>query len=87
MEKVALLEIDGTHEECVYSQLLFLKEGGYETCLVFEESLLPKIKDMNAGNSEKTFALKGKKGLAYWKTLWAIRKYLVENNFRKIIFN
>ena len=87
MKKVALLEIDGTHEECVYSQLLFLKKGGYETAFIYEADLKKKLQDMNAGNLEVPFSIKGKKGLEYWKTLWSIRNYLVTHEYRTIIFN
>jgi len=86
-KKAALLEIHGTHEECVYSQLLFLKNGGFDTTFIYEASLKDKIKNMNVGNAEIAFDIRNKKGWAYWKTLWAIRNYIIQNNLETVIFN
>lgn len=86
-KKAAVLELDGTHEECLYSQLLFLREGGYDTALLFEEALGKKLGGIRAGNREVPWKLKDKKGLAYWRALWEVRNFLISHEYEILIFN
>ena len=40
----ALVEIGGSHDECLYSQAAFLEAGGFDVHLVVSESLVPRVR-------------------------------------------
>jgi len=85
--QAALIEIDGSHDECLYSQLLFLKQGGYHVTLICNEKLRERVQEFDAADKQVFFQLDqtGK-----WKELgeiWKIRQYLVRNKIETLIFN
>jgi len=43
--KTAIVEIRESHEECIYSQLRFLKDAGHEVSLILHPVLAPQISD------------------------------------------
>jgi glycosyltransferase involved in cell wall biosynthesis len=85
--KAALIEIDGSHDECLYSQLLFLKQGGYETTLICNEKLRSQVMEFDAADEKLFFKLDGQSKWKELKDLWRIRQYLVRNNITTVIFN
>jgi len=85
--KAALIEIDGSHDECLYSQLLFLKQGGYRTTLICNEKLRGQVAEFNVAHEKLFFKLDGQSKWQELKDLWRIRQYLVRNNITTVIFN
>lgn len=86
MPKAALIEIDGSHDECLYSQLLFLKKGGYHTTLVCSEDLRRQVESLGADET-LFYTFKGKNGYERRKELRHLRDALKERGITTIIFN
>ncbi len=87
LRKAALIEIDGSHDECLYSQLLFLKEGGFHTTLVCSDNLSRQVHEFNASDELVFFSFGGKSTLDKLKELWKLRNYLIVNNITTVILN
>lgn len=84
--KAAILEIDGSHDECLHSQVLFLKQGGYRVTLICSSDLKVQVREIPA--DEKIYIdIRNRKGLSRWSSLLALRSILVKGEFDKIIFN
>lgn len=86
MKKVALIEIGKSHDECLYSQLAFLKEAGYWVSLICTQSLANQVKDFEV-DELILLDLPEKGKLAKWAQLIRLRNYLIKGNFNKAIFN
>lgn len=86
MPKAALIEIDDSHDECLYSQLLFLQKGGYHTTLVCSEKLRPQVEGFGADET-LFYEFKNKKGRARMQELRRMRDTLAAEGIRTIIFN
>jgi hypothetical protein len=85
-DAAALIELGGSHDECLYSQVLFLKKYGYNVHLIlFEEHLsgMDKWKEVNAW---KTWPVPSG-FLGEWRLVLGVRKYLRENRIRYAIIN
>ncbi len=85
--KAALLEIYDSHDVNLYSQLMFLKAGGYDTTLICSENIAKEVADYNAGQENVFVACTGKKGFALLAELWKIRNEIVRRGITKVIFN
>lgn len=87
--KIALIELTPSHEECIYSQVNYLKDAGYNITLIIHpklrnqilryESLIDclKIYDFDSSNS----LVKNLKQIAN------LYNFLISENFEKVIFN
>ncbi len=84
MRKAALIEIYGSHSECLYSQLLFLKMGGYHTTLLCSENLRQYVEGLDNVDKEVFFDTSK---ISTWKLIWAIRNYIIQNKIDTVIFN
>lgn len=87
MKKAALIEIDGSHDECLYSQLCFLKQGGYHTTLICSDNLEKQVTDFDHTDEKVFFKLEGRSKLEQWRELWLIRNQIVNNGIRTVILN
>ena len=85
--KAALLEIYDSHDVNLYSQLLFLKEGGYDTTLIVSEAHRQQVADYDTGHETLFVRVTDKKGLALWKELWRIREIILSRGIETVIFN
>lgn len=85
-KKAALVEISTSHDECLYSQLLFLGDSGYEVDLICSSILKDKVSVISSGFST-TYYTFGKSIISDFKNLLSIRKYLLEKKIKKVIFN
>jgi len=83
-ENIALVELGDTHQECLYTQLVFLKEAGYKVTLVVSKKLFANIHYPPAWDYLYLHELQGSKSL--WK-LFQISRYLKKNRVTKIVFN
>ena len=87
VRKAALLEIYDSHDETLYSQLLFLQRGGYRTTLIVSEAHSRQVADYGLGQETIFVNCTGKKGLRLWQELWRIRKILIERDIDIVILN
>lgn len=88
-KKIALFELTTYHEECLYSQLKFLDDAGYEVTLI----LNPK----NARNVD--FYGISKKNIKYYdpratsfflkrfRNWFSLYQFITKNSFEKVLFN
>lgn len=83
----ALIELDNSHDECLYSQLLFLKAGGYEVLLICSDRLRPQVAPYSA--LAETLFLPTTEGNEWQKLkiLWRIRGELIRRAIRLVVFN
>jgi hypothetical protein len=85
--KAALIEIGGSHDECLYSQLLFLKAGGYHTTLICSEDMRPRLEDFEPADEMLFIPLKGLGALKKFAALNRIRRHIIKNHIKTVIFN
>lgn len=85
-KKAVLIELSGSHSECLYSQILFLKNSHYDVHLICSKEFssqnkifkfTPKILWVRFGESQT----------GYWKNLIEIKRYIINNKFNKVILN
>lgn len=87
MKKAALIEIGGSHDECLYSQLAFLKSGGYETHLICSSNLEQQVADYTNADEKLFIDFIDKDIISNWKKLGQLRNYIVHNTITTVIFN
>jgi hypothetical protein len=87
MPKAALLEIYDSHDVNLYSQLLFLQKGGYETTLIVSEAHRRQVAGYGLDHETQFCRVTDKKGLALWKELWRIRQLILDRGIEVVIFN
>ena len=85
-KKAALIEIGTAHDECLYSQLCFLKDSGYEVHLICSSVLKDKVSPIASDFTTLFFSF-GKNIISDFKSLLSLRKYLIQNKFTRVIFN
>jgi hypothetical protein len=83
---VALIELGAGHVECVYSQLLFLKRGGYTVHLLCSEHLRGQVKGFEPVDYFAFFQ-PGDDFSGHWKCVLAIRRYLKDHRIATVVFN
>lgn len=85
--RIALIEIGGSHDECLYAQIRFLKsmDGLYLT-LICDESLRPNIENLQ-GQDESLFVKIRKGKFTQWFDLYALWKKLISEKYDHIILN
>ncbi len=85
-KKAVLIEISTAHDECLYSQLCFLRDSGYEVELICSSVLKENVSVIASGFTTTFFSF-GKNVISDFKNLLNIRRYLLRNKFSKVIFN
>ena len=85
--KVALIEIGGSHDECLYSQLLYLKANSHSVTLICSSDLKGQVKSFTEADEQLFFEFKGKGLLSRMLNVLHIRKALLKGGFEKVIFN
>lgn len=86
MTKAALIELDGSHNEILYTQLSFLKHGGYHTTLIVDDKNYEFVADYGNADTLLHFDMEAN-GLKKLKILRTIRKHIIDNGIRYVIFN
>lgn len=85
-KKIALIEICGSHDECLYSQFRFLKEADIEVFFIISDNLEPRIKHFD--DNLNIFKLKFNNKLSNdFLQLFKIRQYLIKNKIDTAIIN
>lgn len=85
MKRIALVEMGGSHDECLYAQVVYLKRAGHHVELICNSSLKSNVDYFDGLDRVHFIELRG--GLKQWIDLRIIRKILTKGNFDRIIFN
>jgi len=85
--KAALIEVYDSHDVNLYSQLMFLKKGGYDVTLIVSKKLRQQVAHYNTGEKIVFVNCTGKKGLFLLWELRKIRNYLIKEGFDTVTFN
>lgn len=84
--KVALLEIGTSHDECLYSQIKFIKsEKKYHLTLIANNVLADNIKNYDL--VDKINLIDVGEGTSQLLNLWKLRNKLISEKFDKVIIN
>jgi hypothetical protein len=85
-ETIALIELGGSHDECLYSQVLFLKDYGHRIHVILFEDHLRHI---NAFPEVDTWQGYKKPGgwLAEWILVFHLLTYLKRQGISKVVLN
>ena len=84
-KKIALVEMGGSHDECLYAQIRYLKADGHHVTLICNVSLKSNVDYFDGLDVVHFIDLRS--GLKQWIDLRIIRKILVKGKFDRIIFN
>lgn len=85
MKKIALVEMGGSHDECLYAQIRYLKAAGHHVTLICNSSLKPNVDYFDGLDTVHFIELRS--GLKQWIDLRIIRKILKQGKFERIVFN
>jgi len=82
----ALIELGDSHVECIHSQLLFLRHGGYTVHLICSEGIRQQV--CNFENLHRFLFLdRAHDSWGHWSRVRSVLRYIRENHIRTIIFN
>jgi hypothetical protein len=82
----ALVEIGGSHDECLYSQAAFLKADGFSVHLVVSESLEPRIRDFDNVDTVHTLRTGGGE-FGAMQTALALHRLMGRIRAELVVFN
>lgn len=85
-ENIALIELGGSHDECLYSQVLFLKNYGYRIHLLLFEDHLARLYPWSEVDNWQTWPSPAGT-IGRWKLVFGVLKFLRQNNIRKAVIN
>ena len=84
--KIALVEIGGSHDECLYSQIKFIKSTDNIYLSLICNEKLQKNASLFDMVDEKSF-IPLRSGIALWIDIFRLRQKLIKEKYDKIIFN
>ncbi|OGU70188.1 MAG: hypothetical protein A2V93_03930 [Ignavibacteria bacterium RBG_16_34_14] len=84
IKKAAIIELGSSHDECFYSQILFLKKAGYEVDLFCSSVLKERTIHLSVNTIFFDF---GKSAYTDIINLTRIRKFVIKNEINKVILN
>lgn len=85
MKRIALVEMGGSHDECLYAQVRYLKSAGHHVELICNSSLKSNVDYFDG--LDRVHFIELRSGLKQWIDLRIIRKILVKGKFDRIVFN
>jgi hypothetical protein len=87
MIKIALLELGGSHDECLYSQIKCLKSiADIHLTLVCDTKVAQNTLDFDK-NIDTKVVVEVSKGMTEWKQMHRLSKFLLKEKFDKVILN
>lgn len=87
MIKIALVELGGFHNECLYSQIKCLKTiPSIYITLICDPKVAQSTTDFDE-NIDSKIVIEVSKGIAAWKQFYKLSNFLLTENFDKIILN
>jgi hypothetical protein len=85
-ENIALIELGGSHDECLYSQVIFLKQYGYRVHVLLFTDHLERMEKWPEVDCWKTWsAPAGFPG--EWRLVFRVLRYLRRNRIRRAVIN
>ncbi|MDD4777854.1 MAG: hypothetical protein PHV53_06145 [Fermentimonas sp.] len=81
MKKIALIEFTTSHTECLYSQILFLQEAGYQITLVCDKKVENIVSEFNIDITTIYF------DFSKFSSLLQVRSFLIKHNLQTVILN
>ena len=85
-ETIALIELGGSHDECLYSQVLFLKAYGHAVHVILFDDHLSRMEPYHEVEAWKTFQTPGG-WLAEWTLVFRLLRYLKRQGIQKAVLN
>lgn len=82
MKKVCLIELYNSHHECLYSQLLYLQQSGYEVTLVCDHRNVKQTECFDNLTKQTKYYDFRKMG-----SFIRLRRFLINEGFEMVIFN
>lgn len=83
----AIIELGGSHDECIFSQVRFLKEYGYTVHLICTSNLEQQVSEFADVDHFVFFDFEKAGSVSSIYKLIQIRRYLIKNNITQVIFN
>lgn len=84
--RVALIELGGSHEECLYTQLKALRTlDSCEVTLITTPALLERYSLYK--EFDKVHSVELGKGINRWLSLWKLNSFLRKQQFDRLVFN
>ena len=84
--KIALVEIDGSHDECLYTQLLFVKGFSQETDLICASNMKNQVQYFDSLDAKYFFNFHGSK-LKRILSVFKLWRLINKNKYNFVIFN
>ncbi len=85
-KSIALVEFATSHTECLYSQMLFLKEAGYALHLIVPEGLRGQVAELGLYDFLKCID-PGNDFRSHWGCVFDVRRYLLAQGIRHVLLN
>lgn len=85
--KVALIEIGGSHEECMLSQMVALKQAGAHLTLICTAAIKDRNPHFSTYIDEYLIIKFPGKALQDFKLMQSVNRYLVANKISKVVLN
>ena len=86
MKKALIVEIGGSHSECIYSQAKFLSDSGYDLKLLCSENLRQRIEKLSLKCTVEYFKF-GDSTASDWGLLRDLKRTLISSGECTVIFN
>lgn len=83
----AIVELGGSHDECIFSQVRFLKDQGYTVHIICTPNLEQQVSGFQDIDQFAFFNFKNIGSVKSIYKLIQIRKYLIKNQIDQVIFN
>ena len=82
----ALVELGGSHDECLYSQAAFLKDGGFDVHLVVSENLSDRVEEYDNVAAVHAFPVAGGE-VSSLKAAWKLWRLVNRLGAGLVVFN
>ncbi len=86
-KKAALVELGGSHTECLFAQIFFLRERGYEIHVICNRHLWPFLSDVHQHITGHMLVDTDVKGYQQYKLLREVWQYIRQGRIENVIFN
>jgi hypothetical protein len=83
---IALIELGGSHDECMYSQVLFMKDSGYPVHVLLFDDHFERMERWSEVDHWKTYSPPAGY-FGEWKLVLGVRSYLLQRNIRRAVIN
>ena len=86
--RVALIELSNSHDECLFTQVLFLaSRPDIHLTMIYNQLLESKVSDYEHVDEFIPMRIRENKSLKTWKDITMVRRRLLQKQFDLLIFN